>query len=318
MTRPVLPTLLDGRHRQLNLCLHWKLKYRHRTSALNSSLIQQCFPSLFQVTQRSLTYCTQAQNGQFFGALYNVIEILAVLVLQRPSVDTVFAHCAELQDHLRARAPAVRQDGLRLVQLAQGLQILLERLRDEQRWFAAREVQLDSCRGEEKLAHALELSSEVVNRAFEGLMDAHHEGMHRVWTTEMYLKFTGAFRDEVVHEESVYRRVQNVTNRSEKETEVLSAEAFCEAVDGLPASYVCSICLIEMDASRSEQSIVGTKCAHFFHRDCLSNWVRSSGTRMSSTCPTCRTVLCKYHEETPFSTWNRREINPRILAAASE
>ncbi|KAH7083761.1 hypothetical protein FB567DRAFT_550793 [Paraphoma chrysanthemicola] len=300
MTKPVLPTLLDGRHRQLNLYLHWKLKYRHRTSGLTSYLLQQCFPSLFQVTHHSLTYCTQDQNGQFFGALYNVIEILAVLILQRPSVDTVFAYCAELQTHLRTRTPGVRQGGLRLVHLAQCVQVLIERLSVEQRLFAAREVQLDSFRGEEKLAHALELSSEVVERVFEGLMDAHHEGMHRVWTTEMYLKFAGAFRNELIDEESVYRRVQSAMYKPEKELEGVSVEAFCIAVDGLPASTVCSICLIEMDASRSDQSIVGTKCAHFFHRDCLSNWVKSSGTRMSPTCPTCRTVLFEPREKTPF------------------
>lgn len=177
-----------------------------------------------------------------------------------------------------------------------------------------REVWLDFYRGEEKIVRALALTQPIVDRAFEALMDGHHDAFHRVWTTGLYVNFAGAFRQEVIDPASVYQgtvrvRGEDVQAEYQSSSKVVPVSTFCTTVDVVPASSECSICLTEVRMQVGEQPVVVTECGHFFHRDCLGTWVVSSGMSMSNTCPTCRTVLCKSRERVHFTSWNREDTS---------
>lgn len=49
----------------------------------------------------------------------------------------------------------------------------------------------------------------------------------------------------------------------------------------------CVICMSNVDIFCSKQRMV-TPCGHFFHADCLKQWMAAAGC---PTCPTCRRVL---------------------------
>jgi hypothetical protein len=52
----------------------------------------------------------------------------------------------------------------------------------------------------------------------------------------------------------------------------------------------CSICYDEMTA----ENRTGTKCGHYFHKDCMNTWVSSRvNTFQKVSCPMCRTTLPK-------------------------
>lgn len=44
----------------------------------------------------------------------------------------------------------------------------------------------------------------------------------------------------------------------------------------------CSICLTDLDTER----VLRLPCEHFFHKDCLVNWLKRS-----TVCPLCRTDI---------------------------
>jgi hypothetical protein len=308
-----LTTLLDGLHHQLALLLHWNFKHRHHTSAHYAALLLHHFSSLSLITDRSLFYSSPTQDGQFFGALYNITEVLSVLILKSPTTQTVLAYCTALQDHLKLRAPDILQHGLRLLQLTQFIQIIIDRQRIENRWFAICECRLDLYHGEEKIARTLGLARSIVTRVYGAVMDMHHDMMHRVWMIGLYVRFMEAFRGEVIDPVSVYqetwhrRRVeaQSGYERGEKDVTV---ETYCKPAHGVSGWEECVICLTDIGMRSSASSIVVTRCSHFFHMDCLSSWVGSSGMNMSHRCPTCRTVLREPCQPLLFGLWNRGEI----------
>lgn len=55
--------------------------------------------------------------------------------------------------------------------------------------------------------------------------------------------------------------------------------------------HQCSVCLNEIKANTS----VLTPCGHFFHQDCLSEWLYKN-----HTCPLCRTLVKEMTIEDPF------------------
>ena len=49
---------------------------------------------------------------------------------------------------------------------------------------------------------------------------------------------------------------------------------------------ICSICLNDLNFSNENISVL--KCGHFFHHDCLQNWIQ-----IRKTCPECRRPVGK-------------------------
>ena len=290
-------------------------------------LLRAHFPSLFDVTGGSLTRSSPQENGRFFAALYKVSEVLVIFLLQNPSRHDVQEYCNELQEYVSSRSSGIAMQELRMSQLATLLTEMGKLARAILPVYAERERTLIRLDSRLKRQRAVIFSSHLVYRILYSLVDVeeHLDTFRHVWTFRQYLSFARAFRRELsdcplindynnpqvrIVQQPRLGQIEYELDSTETEYqaigEAISIYEFCEPVDAVPKASACSVCLTEIECGIDGVPVVGTKCKHFFHEECLATWINSSGMKTSNTCPSCRFVLCEPRQRAHPSEWVER------------
>ena len=59
-------------------------------------------------------------------------------------------------------------------------------------------------------------------------------------------------------------------------------QQFKDLIEKYKHKYECSICMEDL----SKETLKVVKCGHFFHKDCIKQWLNNN-----NTCPLCRKVI---------------------------
>ena len=80
-----------------------------------------------------------------------------------------------------------------------------------------------------------------------------------------------------------FRNTRHVNHEEQVRTTIQESDEYLtNHIAPMPLSETCSICMEE----NSHETTVGLDCGHFFHKKCLTDWIRIRGS-----CPMCRRQL---------------------------
>jgi hypothetical protein len=81
----------------------------------------------------------------------------------------------------------------------------------------------------------------------------------------------------------------------------IAMRTFCEYAANVPQETKCSICLskVTIGLKTMGQHPTVTPCKHYFHAECLDDWVNEAAMSTSNSCPSCRAVLCEARSQVP-------------------